>query len=429
MNKKPLVELQESIEKVLVVVVDFKQEKDSWSDEDQLNEMVELVKAGGAKVIEKLVCKLSKPTASTLIGEGKVNEIVNICEVSEIDTVIFSADLKGSQQRNLEKVIKAKTIDRTQLILDIFARHATSGEGKMQVELAQLEYLLPRLVGKGIELSRLGAGIGTLGPGETKLEVDRRRIGDRVTKLKRDLKDVARDRSLKRKRRKESGIPSISLVGYTNAGKSTLLNTLTDAGQITRNGLFTTLDSLSRQLILPNNQEVVLSDTVGFMHDLPHHLIEAFKATLEEVHEADMLLHVLDVSNPNFRNLYKSVVDVLEELDACEKPTVVVLNKMDQIEDSQWLRDFEGQFDHSICISAKEEINIDRLRDKIIELFSRLIVEIDIDIPTNRMDLVNVVHEHGNVHAIDYHKDRINIKAAVSHKIFGQLEKVRITLK
>ena len=257
-------------------------------------------------------------------GEGKVKEISALCDAERIHTVIFSHDLKGSQQRNLEEALHVKTIDRTQLILDIFARRATSLEGKMQVELAQLEYLLPRLVGKGIALSRLGGGIGTLGPGETKLEVDRRRIRARIDRLRQELLEISQDRRLKRKKRQEQGLPLISLVGYTNAGKSTLLNTLTNAGQITRDGLFTTLDPLSRQLILPNHQKTVLSDTVGFMHQLPHHLIESFKATLEEVTAADLLLHVLDVSHPKFRDLHDSVIEVLKELGAHDQPTITV---------------------------------------------------------------------------------------------------------
>jgi len=269
----------------------------------------------------------------------------------------------------------AITIDRTQLILDIFSKHAKSSEGKMQVELAQLEYLLPRLVGKGIELSRLGGGIGTLGPGETKLEVDRRRISQRIGKLKKSLTDIGANHQLNRKKRKDKGIPLVSLVGYTNAGKSTLLNTLTQAGQLTRDGLFTTLDSLSRQLTLPNRQKVVISDTVGFMNDLPHHLIEAFKTTLDEVREADLLLHVTDVSNSYFRNMYSSVREVLGELEALDKPTIIVFNKIDKLEDKQWLDDLVNNYDNAVCISASKNENVDELFRKIISLISELFIE------------------------------------------------------
>ncbi|MCK5082494.1 MAG: GTPase HflX, partial [Candidatus Omnitrophica bacterium] len=320
-------------------------------------------------------------------------------------------------------VIKTKIIDRTQLILDIFAKHASSKEGKMQVDLAQLEYLLPRLVGKGIELSRLGGGIGTLGPGETKLEVDRRRIGQRIVKLKRNLGEVANQRALKRKQRKDKGVPAISLVGYTNAGKSTLLNALTQAGQVTRDGLFTTLDSLSRQLVLPNHQKIILSDTVGFMHDLPHHLIEAFHATLEEVQEADVLLHVMDVSHPYFRHLRESVEEVLKELEAFDKVTILVINKIDRLQDREWLKGFQKGFDHAVCLSAKTGENISGLLEKISEMLSSLIVEIDVEVPITRMDLVNLAHEEGEVYSIKYYAETINIRAAVPKYVAGRFYK------
>jgi len=225
--KNSMIENREVAEKILLVMVNFKKRDDHWSHEEHLNEMKELIVACGGEVIDHVVCLVDKPTAGTLISESKAQNVAQLCVVNSIDTAVFSHDLKGSQQRNLESIIKTKTIDRTQLILDIFAKHAKSKEGNMQVELAQLEYLLPRLVGKGIELSRLGGGIGTLGPGETKLEVDRRRISQRIVKLKRNLNEVASQRALKRKQRKDKGVPAISLVGYTNVGKSTLLNTLT----------------------------------------------------------------------------------------------------------------------------------------------------------------------------------------------------------
>lgn len=414
------IETKRMREKVLLVIVDFHQKRATWGVKDILEEMRELVVACAGEVVDSLICRVDKPSAGLLISEGKAQEIVNLCAVKDVNTVIFSQDLKGSQQRNLEEIIKKKTIDRTQLILDIFARRATSQEGKMQVELAQLEYLLPRLVGQGIELSRLGGGIGTLGPGETKLEVDRRRIGQKITRLKKDLKDVALNRALKRKKRKEQGIPAVSLVGYTNAGKSTLLNSLTEAEQITKDGLFTTLDSLSRQLILPNRQKVILSDTVGFMHELPHHLIEAFKATLEEVKQADLLLHVVDVSHPQVRNYYEAVVDVLKELGVTQTPTIVVLNKIDRLEDKSWLKDLEANFEHAVSISAKTGENIEKLKEKILTMSSRHIVEIDTDIPLDRMDLVNLAHREGHVLSIQYLSDHIHLRASLPAHLAGK---------
>src|SRR3989339_102978 len=382
--------------------------------------MKDLVVACGGDVVDSMICRLDGPSARYLIGEGKVEEIVGLCGVNGVDTVVFSDDLKGSQKRNLENEIKVTVIDRTQLILDIFARRATSKEGKMQVELAQLEYLLPRFTGHGVELSRLGGGIGTLGPGETKLEVDRRRIAERINRLRKNLMSVVSDRSLKRKKRKDKGAPAISLVGYTNAGKSTLLNVLTGSEQITRDGLFTTLDSLSRQLVLTNNQKVILSDTVGFMHELPHHLIESFKATLEEVQEADVLLHVVDVSHENFRHRYEAVEIVLEELKSKDKPTIVVLNKIDKLAERDGLDSLKGNYQRAVCISAKNEENIGELLEVIRKELAALFVEIDVDVPINRMDLVNIAHDEGQVYSIKYYNDKINIRAAMPSSLVGK---------
>lgn len=415
---------EEVPEKVLAVVADVKGDRSDWSAEDELAELQELVRASGAQIVGSLSFHVAHPSPKNLIGDYKVDEIVQACQACAADTVVFSHELKGNQQRNLEEVIQAKTIDRTQLILDIFARHATSKEGKMQVELAQLEYLLPRLVGKGIELSRLGGGIGTLGPGETKLEVDRRRIGDRIARLKKGLQQVTQNRQLNRKRRMRRGLPAVSLVGYTNAGKSTLLNSLTDSKQKTRDGVFTTLDSLSRQLVLPNHQKIVLSDTVGFMHDLPHKLIEAFKATLEEVQHSDLLLHVIDVSHPNFRKFFDAVEDVLEELKALHKPTLVVFNKIDKLEDRAWLTQFLDNFEHAACISALEGEGMQDLLDEIMDMLSAMFIEINVNIPIGRMDLVSLVHEEGEVYSIKYYNDRINIRASVPARLSGKFNNI-----
>lgn len=399
-------------EKVLLAVVDFKK-RDAWSVEDNIKELTELVAACGGEVIGSVVCPVAKPTPNFLIGKGKVEEIAALCVINKADTVIVSHDLKGSQQRNLEENFKIKTIDRTQLILDIFARRAKSQEGKMQVELAQLAYLLPRLVGHGTELSRLGGGIGTLGPGETKLEVDRRRISARIDKLKQSLKEVSNQRETTRKKRKDYLISNVSLVGYTNAGKSTLLNCLTHAGQEMQEGLFTTLDSLSRQLILPNHQKIILSDTVGFIHDLPHHLIESFKTTLQEVKDADFLLHVVDVSHPNFRNLKEAVDSVLIQLNADQKPTIMVFNKIDRIPDRVWLEDLNKNFEHAVCVSALTGENTPELIEKTAALLADGLVELDVKIPLNRMDLVNLIHSQGQVHSVEYSSEFIHVLALV----------------
>ncbi len=408
------------MERVLLVVIDLKQ-KNRWPPEEVAVEMEQLITSCGGDVVERIFCRCDPPTPNYLITKGKLEKITQIVLDKDIDTVIFSHDLKGNQQRNLEGVLHKKTIDRTQMILDIFARHAKSQEGRMQVELAQLEYLLPRLVGRGIELSRLGGGIGTVGPGETKLEVDRRRISQRITKLKRELQHVSQARQLKRKRRKEQHVPTISLVGYTNAGKSTLLNALTNSNQRAYDGLFTTLDPLARQWVLPNHQKVVLSDTVGFMYELPHRLIESFKATLEEVQEADILLHVLDVSNPRFRDLNDAVIEVLQELECQEKPIITVFNKIDKLSDNSWLKNLKENFPNSVCVSAKTGENLEELSLLVTNFLTKLVKEIKIHLPLTRMDLVNLVHKEGQVKEIEYTPTHIAIHAFVPLTLFHKL--------
>ncbi len=422
MTKETIENCQET-EKIFLVMVREKKHHSQWTIKDNLGEMKELIVACGGEVVDAMTCMIDKPTAGFLINEKKAGEIAAYCQNISVDTIIFGADLKGSQQRNLERIFKTRTIDRTQLILDIFAKHASSKEGKVQVELAQLEYLLPRLVGKGVELSRLGGGIGTLGPGETKLEIDRRKISQRIDRLKKLIGEVSQKRALTRKKRRDRCVPALSLVGYTNAGKSTLLNHLTEANQVTCNGYFTTLDPLSRQLVLPNHQKVILSDTVGFMHNLPHHLIKAFYATLEEVKEADVLLHVLDVSHEHFRNLYDSVNEVLKELESFEKTSILVLNKIDRLTDTHWLEEFENNFDHAVCVSAKTGEGIGDLLTKIVEVLSVLITEIDVEVPMDRMDLVSLAHEEGEVCSIKYYEKIINIRAFVPKHIAARFYK------
>ncbi len=399
-------------EKVLIAAVDTNV-RDGWSAPDHLHELKELVTACQGEVVGTIICKIKEPTAAFFLGKGKVEEIALARATLGADMVVVGYDLKGNQQRNLEEAFGVKTIDRTQLILDIFARRAKSPEGKMQVELAQLQYRLPRLVGKGVELSRLGGGIGTMGPGETKLEVDRRRISQRIDRLRKDLEKVAQERKLKRKKRRDQHLTSVSLVGYTNAGKSTLLNCLTRAGQETQDALFTTLDPLSRQWVLPNGQKVVISDTVGFMHALPHHLIEAFKATLEEVQEADILLHVVDVSHPNFRNLHSVVQEVLAQLEASQKPTLTVLNKIDRLADPAVIPELENTFKDSVAISALRGDRLEQLEEKLMEFLSFENVNIDVNLPLNRMDLVNLIHSQGQVHKIQYASDSIHVVATI----------------
>ncbi|MEW5894614.1 MAG: GTPase HflX [Candidatus Omnitrophota bacterium] len=415
-------------ERVLIVVTTLKI-KSEWSPEDIADEMVELVKACDGETADVIFAPVEKFSPSHLIGEGKVNELYVRCQAGDVDTIVFNQDLKGVQQRNLEDDLKVKVLDRTQIILHIFARHAKSLEGKIQVELAQLEYSLPRLVGRGREMSRLGGGIGTLGPGETRLETDRRKIDSRISHLKKRTREIQDNRAVNRKRRKEHAIPVIALVGYTNAGKSSLLNVLTDAKQETRDGLFTTLDSISRQYILPNHQAVILIDTVGFMRELPHNLIDAFKATLEEVVEADILLHVTDISDPKFRLLYQSVNEVLQELNVKNKPTMTILNKIDKLEDRSWFSTVCSAVENPIAVSAKTGENLDVLAHKILEDLSGIVEEVDINIPITRMDLINLAHSQGEVYSVKYYNDLINLRASLPKRIAGILEKAQIPSK
>ena len=409
------------MEKVLLVSVKMESEKDRWRIEDMSDELEALAGACSAEIVDSVSCNCHKPTANFFIGSGKAQELAVLAQEEGVDTVIFGCDLSGTQQRNLEEIIGKKTIDRTQLILDIFARRARSPEGKMQVELAQMQYLMPRLLGYGIVMSRTGGGIGTSGPGEQVLEIDRRRIREKIDRLRQDLKDTSRHRQVMRKKRKDSALSSIALVGYTSAGKSTLINALTDAGQAVTGRIFTTLDPLYKKLQLPNGENVVISDTVGFLHNLPHHLIEAFKATLEELTEADLLVHVLDVSHPLVFERNKAVLQVLSEFGAQDKPTVTVLNKIDLVEDKVWLARVESEFPGAVSVSAKLKQNLDVLLVKIQESFSSRMVRADILVKHARMDLVDLFYRQGRVEDIQYLQKGIKVKLSLPKVIFQKL--------
>jgi GTP-binding protein HflX len=318
-------------EKAYLVTAYFDSIQRDSSLHDAAAELSELALSAGLDIVDSLLMRQKIASAPMLIGRGKAEEIAVTVKNEKAAVVVFESELSPSQQRNLEEVLGTKVIDRTQLILDIFAQRARSTEGKLQVELAQLKYLLPRLGGKGVELSRLGGGVGTRGPGEQKLEVDRRRIRERITKLSDELKELQKRRESGILKKKEKSLPLIALVGYTNAGKSTLFNRLTGADVFVKNQLFSTLDTTTRQAMLPGNQKALLVDTVGFVRDLPHHLIESFKATLEEAVHADALLHVVDAGHPDVAFLEKAVKEVLKELGTDESRTIMVLNKIDLV--------------------------------------------------------------------------------------------------
>ena len=405
------------MEKAVLVTVDLKKEK-AWPIEYRASELKELARSCGASAEGEVLCRREKPTPDLFIGKGKFEELISLCGRKRIDLVIFNNDLTPTQLRNLEKGLgDIKVIDRTQLILDIFSLHAKSMEGKIQVELAQLEYLLPRLTGRGIQLSRLGGGIGTRGPGEKILEYDRRRIRQRISKLKGELADLEKRRQALRKRRKDAMLTTIAIVGYTNAGKTTLLNRLTNSKKLTADKLFSTLDPVGRTYVLPNNLKVLFHDTVGFLYNLPHHLIESFKATLEEVKDADLLIHVLDSSNTEIHELDGAVYSVLKELNAENKTIINVLNKIDRVSDINYLRRLNRDFRNSVLVSALNGQGIELLIDKITDLLSGLVTEIKIELPNIRMDMVNLIYEHGKVTKRVDGPDSVYIEAIIPLRI------------
>src|SRR5690349_22763503 len=306
-----------------------------WDLRDSLDELRELANSAGAKVVDTVTQRLQRPTAPYYIGRGKAEAIRDSVQSQRVTSVIFNDELSPAQGRNLENLLSRKVLDRTQLILDIFAQRARSREGRLQIELAQLQYLLPRLTRMWHHLSRQTGGIGTRGPGETQLEVDRRRVQERIARLERELESVRKTRAVQRQGRKRHQWPVAAVVGYTNAGKSTLLNLLTGADVVAVDKLFVTLDPTTRSFVLPNKQRVLLTDTVGFLRKLPHTLIESFKATLEEVSEADLLIHVVDLSHPRVDDQIVAVENVIKELNAFGKQTVIVFNKIDQLQNRE----------------------------------------------------------------------------------------------
>ena len=372
-----------------------------WSIEESMAELERLADTAGAVIVGRFTQRKEKPDAALFLGKGKVSEIAMEIQNTDATLLILDDELTPSQQHNLEQILGIKVIDRTALILDIFAQRARSREGKLQVELAQLKYNLPRLGGQGLVLSRLGGGIGTRGPGETKLEVDRRRIYTKIHDIERQIEGLRKNRGLHRTRRKESRIPLVALVGYTNAGKSTLLNKLTDSEVFAEDKLFATLDPTTRHLVLPEKQEILLTDTVGFIQKLPHTLVTAFWATLEEVQEADLLLHVVDCSNENYEQQIEAVIEVLKELKAEDKPTLFVFNKADRIA-SQHLREQMMHDREAICISAATGENLDELQQRIEGFFQESQVSLTLLVPFSDGGIITQLHALNAVRETDY---------------------------
>ena len=385
--------------------------------EESLAELRELARTAGAEVAGVISQKRPAPDPATCVGSGMLQEIREFCAAQDVNLIIFDRELSPIQMRNIEDATDVRTIDRTMLILDIFAGRARSSEGKLQVELAQLRYMLPRLTGKGIAMSRLGGGIGTRGPGETKLETDRRHIRRRIDTLREKLEEVARQRGRQRERRRRDGVVTVAIVGYTNAGKSTLLNALTDAGVLSEDMLFATLDPTARALALPSGSTVMLVDTVGFIRRLPHHLIEAFKSTLEEAVQADVILNVCDSSSPVFRDHLRITGELLDELGASDKPVITVLNKIDAA-DSDSLPGAEG-----VRISARNREGFDDLLAAIEDALPVKKRRLTLLFPFAEIGASAAVRENGTVFSEIYTEDGLQMDCLIDAVTAVRLER------
>ena len=409
-------ENQELIEKVILVGVS---EQDGDDAEDSLMELAELVKTAGATVVGTLIQKREQRHIGTYVGTGKVEEIAELIEQTGATGIVCDDELSPIQMKNLEELLDTKVMDRTLIILDIFAERASTKEGKIQVELAQLKYRSSRLTGFGRSMSRLGGGIGTLGPGEKKLEIDRRLIKDRIAQLNRELKEVQRHREVNRAQRSKNQVPVVAIVGYTNAGKSTLLNRLTDAAVLEEDKLFATLDPTTRILELDGNQQVLLTDTVGFIRKLPHHLIEAFKSTLEEAKYSDYIFHVVDASNPQREKQMHTVYETLDNLGVKDKTVITLFNKQDRRLDQEPLHDFRA--DHTLSISAIKEQGLDEIKKLLAELLRENKVYVERVIPYNRAGTIQDIRKYGELVSEEYLETGIEIKAYVPMDVYGRL--------
>lgn len=412
---EPIV-LEDIEEKVILVGVSEQEGDDA---EDSLAELAELVKTAGAAVAGTLIQKRELIHPGTYVGTGKVAEIAELLERTGATGIVCDDELSPAQLKNLENMLNTKVMDRTLIILDIFAARATTSEGKIQVELAQLKYRLSRLTGLGRSMSRLGGGIGTRGPGEKKLEIDRRLINDRIAQLNRELKEVVKHREIARAKRERNAVPVVAIVGYTNAGKSTLLNHLTDAEVLEEDKLFATLDPTTRLLELEGHQQVLLTDTVGFIRKLPHHLIEAFKSTLEEAKYADYIFHVVDASNPQRDKQMYIVYETLDRLGVKNKKILTLFNKMDQRTDEEPLQDFRA--DHVLQISAANNTGLYQVREVLQEMLREDKVYIERVIPYAQAGILQLVRSKGELVSEEYVPEGIAIKAYVPMEVYGKL--------
>lgn len=399
-------ENQEIQEKVILLGVST---RDDDGTEESLDELGELAATAGARVLGRVIQNREAVHPGTYIGKGKIEEVRLLAEELGADGVLCDDELTPAQLRGLERELDCKVMDRTLVILDIFAKHATTSEGKLQVELAQLRYRLARLTGLGTSLSRLGGGIGTRGPGEKKLEMDRRLIKSRIARLNRELKEMQTHRDTARKRRKKEAVPVAAIVGYTNAGKSTLLNALTGAGILAEDKLFATLDPTTRRMTLPGGQEILLTDTVGFIRKLPHHLVEAFRSTLEEARYADFILHVADSSNPQLEDQMDTVYETLEKLDIGGKPVITLFNKRDLTGDLPLPKDARAK--KTLGISAARGEGLDRLQELLEEQLRESRILIERTYPYAQAGDIQRVRKYGQILEEEYREDGIFIKA------------------
>ena len=433
--KKYLIETKSKKERAFLIGVDLPQQSKMLSAEDSIEELSLLSSTAGLKVIGSDIQKLSTPNPATFIGSGKVEEIKAVAESLHTDVIVFDEELSPRNFRELEKAFgeNIRIIDRTTLILDIFAQHAQTREGKLQVELAQYEYLLPRLTRAWTHLARQAGGgggragstggVGLRGPGETQLEVDRRKIRDRISRLKDDIEKVRKHRQMHRAKRKKSLIPVITLVGYTNAGKSTLLNTLTHADVYVANQLFATLDPTTRRLELTGGNAVLLTDTVGFIQKLPTHLVAAFRATLEEITESDLLLHVVDSTHPNAIQQWRSVISTLHDIDADHIPMITVLNKVDRVQNIDELQKLIPEFSDALPISARKSTGINELMKTIKEELFETFVPISVSIPYKNGQLISLFHEFGKVETIEHKVGSVSISGSIPGRLMAEFER------
>lgn len=411
-----LMEMKEIEERVILIAVSTSDEDDTAASVDELEE---LVRTAGAVTVDKVIQNRERVHPGTYLGKGKIEEVKERLWELNATGVVCDDELSPAQLRNLEDALDSKVMDRTMVILDIFASHANTSEGKIQVELAQLKYRAARLVGLRNSLSRLGGGIGTRGPGEKKLEMDRRLIHERISQLKAELEDVKRHRDLIRKQREKAHTPVAAIVGYTNAGKSTLLNKLTGAGILAEDKLFATLDPTTRSLELESGQQIMLTDTVGFIRKLPHHLIEAFKSTLEEAKYSDIILHVVDCSNPQMDMQMHVVYDTLRELGVQDKTFVTVFNKVDIKEDEELPRDLHS--DYQVRISAKTGEGLEQLIDTLEKILRSQKIYLERLFPYQEAGKIQTIRKYGELLAEEYQEDGIAVKAYVPAELFSRL--------